>query len=335
MRDEIWIIGESDDGQLVRTSAGVATLGCALAKQAGLAPVGILVGDGIADASRAFATYVPRVLGVELPLQADWADPTDIAAVIAALAEERAPAYLLVPATPWGRALAGSLAARLDWGIITSAHAVTWEDGPIVETVAFSSETRIESRFVTDHGIITVQPNTVLPAALAAPGAIDHVQLDAGAERSPIRRVERHRVPTLARVPAQASLEAARVVVVGGAGVRDAEGWALVEQLAAALRGAVGASRPPVDRGVVPLSIQVGHTGKTIRPDLYVALGISGEILHRVGMRAARTVMAVNLDPDAPFRAHADLFVVADLHVFVPALLAEIESRTPTSSETP
>jgi electron transfer flavoprotein alpha subunit len=323
MSGEIWIIGESDEGQLGQSTPGVATLGCALAGQAGRVPVGVLVGDGIAEASQAFAAYVPRVLSRELPPQADWVDPTDVAAVIAALVQQRAPAYLLVPGTPSGRVLAGSLAARLGWGIITSAQAVTWAEGPLVETVVFRSETRIDSRFATDHGIITVQPNTIRPAELAAPGAVEHVEVDIAAIRSPIRRVERSRAPAQARIPAQASLEGARVVVAGGAGVGSAEAWPVVEQLAAALRGAVGASRPPVDKGWVPLSIQIGQTGKTIRPDLYVALGISGEILHRVGMRAARTVVAVSLDPDAPFRAHSDLFVVADLHELVPALLAE------------
>jgi electron transfer flavoprotein alpha subunit len=322
MSGEIWVIGESSEGQLAASTPGIATLGCEIAAEAGLVPVGVLVGDDVTGTGEALAAYLPRVLAGQLPPHGDWLDPSDAAAVIASLVLARSPAYLLVAGTPSGRALAGCLAARLGWGIITSAQGLSWNDGLVVDTVAFKSETRIRSRFAAEHGIVTVQPNTVRPAALAAPGSVERIAVDGGGERSAVRRVERN------RVPAQPSVEAARVVVAGGAGVGSAEAWPVVEQLAAALQGAVGASRPAVDRGWVPLSIQIGQTGKTIRPDLYVALGISGEVQHRVGMRAARTVVAVNLDPDAPIRSHSDLFVVADLHELVPALVAEIGNRT-------
>jgi electron transfer flavoprotein alpha subunit len=264
------------------------------------------------------------VLCVELPGGEGWIDPADVAGAIGTLVRQRGPAYLMAPATPWGRMIAGSLAARLGWGILTGAQTVTWQDGPVVETSVFRSETRVRSRFAGPHGIITVQPNAVAPRS-AGTGLIEHILADRGrAGRPPTRRVTRSRVAPEPGLPARVPLESARVVVAGGAGVGSAAAWSQVEELASALHGAVGASRPPVDMGWAPLILQIGQTGKSIRPDLYIALGISGEILHRVGMRAARTVVAVDSNPDTPMRAHADLFVVADLNEFLPALLAEL-----------
>ena len=327
MKGEVWVVGETDRGSLAESTPGVATLGSAVAGQAGLIPVGILVGDGIAEAE-ALAAYVPHVLKVGLPPHGDWVDPADAAAAIAHLARQRGPAYLLVPGTPWGRSVAGSLAARLGWGVISNAQRITWDDGPVIETIVFRSETRVQSRFAAEHGIVTVQPNVTPPVKLGGPGAFEQVEIRlVHEERSQVRRVERSTVATQPLAAVRPALEGSRVVVAGGAGVGSADAWRVVEQLADALGGAVGASRPPVDLGWAPPGCQVGQSGKTIRPDLYVALGVSGEILHRMGMRAARTVVAVSLDPDAPFRAHADLFVVADLHELVPALLAEIDAR--------
>jgi electron transfer flavoprotein alpha subunit len=320
----VWVIGELDEGRLAPTTPGVATLGCHLAEQARMGAVGVLVGENLRDAGRAFAAFMPSVLCVELPGDEGWVDPADVAAAICALVEHRDPAYLVAPATPWGRTVAGSLAARLGWGILTGAQAVTWDEGPIVQTSVFRSETRVRSRFAGPHGIITVQPNITAPAP-AHSGVVEHVLGDRGrAARSPTRRIARSRVAPEAGLPAPVPLESARVVVAGGAGVGSAAAWQQIEELAAALHGTVGASRPAVDRGWAPLAMQIGQTGKSIRPDLYIALGISGEILHRVGMRAARTVVAVDINPDAPIRSHADLFVLADLSEFVPALLAEL-----------
>lgn len=324
MSGDIWIIGEVDDDRLQPSSPGIATLGRAFAERAGRDAVGVIVGGSTESASAELATYLPRVLWASVPEQDGWLDPAAASGILAALVEARKPDLVVVPATPAGRALAGALAARLQWGVLANAVDLEWADGPLVHTVVFRTDLHVRSAFTGARGVITVQPNVVRPEAMAASGAVEVVSLDEAvlAGGSVVRRVER------VRLAAPTSVEGASVVVAGGAGVGSGGAWSIVSSLADALHGAVGASRPPVDAGWVPLSQQVGQTGKSVRPDLYVALGISGEIQHRVGMRTARTVVAINKDPDAPIRRFADLYVVGDLHEIVPQLVASIRARS-------
>jgi electron transfer flavoprotein alpha subunit len=320
----IWIIGEIDDGRLLPSSAGVATLARQFGAAAGREVVGLVAGTEPETAATELAAYVPRVLGVPVRTDDGWLTPSVVAPVIARLVAEHAPAHLLLPATPGGRELAGALVAHLGWGVLANAVDLAWDGRALVDTVIFKVDMRVRSAFTSDHGLITVQANVVAPEVLETGGAVEIVDLQRAAgsgDTTAVRIVER------VRVPAPASVEGARVVVAGGAGIGGADRWPLVESLADALHGAVGASRPPVDAGWVPFSQQVGQTGKSVRPDLYVALGISGEVQHRVGMRTARTVVAVNNDPDAPIRQFADLFVIADLHEIVPDLVASIQER--------
>ncbi|MDQ3930781.1 MAG: electron transfer flavoprotein subunit alpha/FixB family protein, partial [Chloroflexota bacterium] len=126
-------------------------------------------------------------------------------------------------------------------------------------------------------------------------------------------------------------LAGAQVIVAGGRGLGSAEKFDLVRELADALGGAVGATRAVVDMGWIPYSYQIGQTGKTVRPKLYVAVGISGEIQHKVGMQTSGTIVAINKDPNAPIFQFCDLAVVGDLHQVVPALVAEIKRRKGTA----
>jgi len=132
----------------------------------------------------------------------------------------------------------------------------------------------------------------------------------------------------VAEIGAAAPIEEAKVIVAGGRGVGGPEGFAIVEELAERLGGVVGASRAAVDAGWIPYARQIGQTGKVVKPALYVALGISGAIQHKVGMQAAETIVAVNRDPDAPLAEFADLYVVGDLFEIVPAVLAELRARS-------
>lgn len=324
MSGEIWILGEVDDDQLQPSSPGVATLGRGVADAAGREAVGVVVGESPMAASAELATFLPRVLAVSVQGQDGWLDPAQTARVLATLVEAQSPGYIVVPATHTGRVLAGALAARLQWGLLTNAVDLEWDEGPLVHTVVFKTDLRVQSAFTGDHGVITAQPNVVRPEALEVPGSVETVVVDAAdpAGSPAVRLVER------VRVPAPASVEGASVIVAGGGGVGSAEAWSLVEDLADALGAAVGSSRRAVDAGWVPFSQQIGQTGKSVRPDLYVALGISGEVQHRVGMRTARAVVAINMDPDAPIRPFSDLFVVGDLHAIVPQLAASIRARS-------
>ena len=322
MAGAVWIVAEQHDGALARISTETATLARQLGEAAGTAVVGIVVGSAPDTAGAELARFVPRVLTVEVPHAADAAEAALVASAVAELASAEPPTIILVGATPDGRDVAGMLSVILGWGVLANATQLTWDDGPLVEMSIFGGRLFTTSRFTGAHGIVTVRlgASTAEPAAsvgevLAQPGS---------AARLPIvSRLER-----VSEESAAVSIEEASVIVAGGRGVGSPEGFRIVESLAEALDGAVGASRAAVDAGWIPYSRQIGQTGKIVKPALYVALGISGAIQHKVGMQTAQTIVAINRDPDAPIAAFADLFVVGDLFEVVPALVAELRSRS-------
>jgi electron transfer flavoprotein alpha subunit len=320
----IWVIGEPNaDGSLAHISAEVATLARSLAEASGGEPVGLVVGADPAAAAGELARYLPRVMTVtdaEAGGHAWAAIAADHAAN--ALAEEP-DAVVLLGAGPDGRDVAGALAALTAYGVLVNATAVAWADGhPTVEMNVFGGKLVTTSTFTGPGGIITVRPNSVTAEAAAKAGSVEPVK-PAGEARLPRVAVGDH----VAEASAAAPIEEARIIVSGGRGIGGAEGFAMVEELAAALGGAVGATRAAVDSGWIPYAQQIGQTGKIVKPQLYLALGISGAIQHKVGMQTAGTIIAVNRDPDAPIGEFADLMVVGDLFAVVPALLAELRAR--------
>lgn len=314
MSKAVWAVGEVDGGGLVSSTPGIATLARDLG---GDEAVGLIVAADNSQAAADLARYLPHVVLARTP-EGTYVTPSALAPYIARLVRERQPSYLLIPGTPFGRELAGALSAHLQWGVLANAIDISWEKGFETRSVVFRSDVRVRSEFTADHGIVTVQPHAATQSAMDAQGTIETIDVPAAELGSQVQRTE------LVTEAAQSSVEGARVVVAGGAGVGTKEAWALVESLAAALDGAVGASRPAVDKGWAPYSQQIGQTGKTVRPDLYIALGISGEVQHRVGMRMAKTVVAIDTSLEAPFAEHADLFVNADLNEIVPPLTENV-----------
>jgi electron transfer flavoprotein alpha subunit len=169
---------------------------------------------------------------------------------------------------------------------------------------------------------VLVSAGTYIPAEGGSGTAVVSHAPAADSPQAKVRIVE-----TAAEAAAIAALEEAEIIVAGGRGVGSEAGFEALNQLAAALGGAVGASRAAADAGWVPYQLQIGQTGKVVKPALYLAVGISGAIQHRVGMQAAEHIVAINRDPDAPIGEFADLFVVGDLFEIVPRLTAEIERR--------
>ena len=240
------------------------------------------------------------------------------------LARRLSPVAVLLTSGPEGKDIAARVAVALEAGIITDAVDLEAGDGGVVATQSivagrFVATTRVER----GPAVVTVRPNSVEPSPAPATPTVETVSLSVTDAARAARVV--------ARSPKESSgrpdLTDAAVVVAGGRGVGSAEGFATVESLADALGAAVGASRTVTDVGWAPHESQIGQTGKTIAPALYVAAGISGAIQHRAGMQSSKTIVAVNKDPKAPIFAIADFGVVGDLHTVLPALTEEIGRR--------
>jgi electron transfer flavoprotein alpha subunit len=239
-----------------------------------------------------------------------------------AAVERAEPAAVLVAATPTGKDAAARLGARRGWGVL--ADVVDLDADLVATQVVFGGATVVRSRVTTGTPLLAVKPNSFPVAEVGgAPAEV----VDLGAERRSAAtdgRVTDHVVSERGGRPDVAEAE---IVVSGGRGLQDPSNFALVEALADALGAAVGASRAAVDAGWYPHQHQVGQTGKTVSPQLYVAVGISGAIQHRAGMQTSKTIVAVNKDADAPIFAIADFGVVGDLFKVVPRLTDEVTSR--------
>jgi electron transfer flavoprotein alpha subunit len=243
------------------------------------------------------------------------------ATVIAELVKQVQPAAVLLASTQEGKEIAARLAIKLDNGLLTDAVEVA-ADGTATQAV-FAGSAIVKSKVTKGLPIVTVRPNSVTPVPAAASPAVEQVTVAVSESDKLTRVVER----VAEQKGSRPELTEAGIVVSGGRGVGNADNFKLVEELADLLGGAVGASRAAVDSGYYPHQFQVGQTGKTVSPQLYVALGISGAIQHRAGMQTSKTIVAVNKDAEAPIFELADYGVVGDLFKVVPQAAEEIRKR--------
>ncbi|CAN5224071.1 electron transfer flavoprotein subunit alpha/FixB family protein [soil metagenome] len=248
------------------------------------------------------------------------ASPNAAAAALAERARSAPPEIILVGATPAGRDLAARLAAKLGWAYLSECADLR-RDGDSVVAVRSLYAGKVRATVAARVPVVaSVRANAFPLPDGAPPPAATEVRADPAREGLEFARFE----PTAGTPGSRVPLAEARVVVSGGRGLRGPENWHLVEGLADVLGAALGASRAVTDAGWRPNEEQVGQTGKTVAPDLYVALGISGAIQHLAGMSSSRVIVAVNKDPDADLLKVADYAVVADLFQFVPALTEEL-----------
>jgi electron transfer flavoprotein alpha subunit len=243
------------------------------------------------------------------------------ATVVAELVKSVQPAAVLLASTQEGKEIAGRLAVKLDNGLLTDAVAVE-ADGTATQVV-FAGSGIVKSKVTRGLPIITIRPNSVTPVVQAASPAVEQLTIAVSDTDKLTKVVER----VAEKKGSRPDLSEASIVVSGGRGVGNADNFKLVEELADLLGGAVGASRAAVDSGFYPHQFQVGQTGKTVSPQLYLALGISGAIQHRAGMQTSKTIVAVNKDPEAPIFELADYGVVGDLFKVVPQAADEIRKR--------
>ncbi|KZS60141.1 electron transfer flavoprotein subunit alpha/FixB family protein [Mycobacterium ostraviense] len=314
---EVLVLVEHAEGALKKVTSELITAARALGE-----PAAVVVGapgtaaplvDGL-KAAGAAKIYVAESDVVDQYLITPYVD------VLAALAESSAPAAVLVAATADGKEIAGRLAARIGSGLLVDVVDVK-EGGKTVHSI-FGGAFTVEAQATGDTPVISVRAGAI--EAQPASGAGEQVSVEVPAPAENATKIT-------SRQPAVAGdrpeLTEATIVVSGGRGVGSAENFGVVEALADSLGGAVGASRAAVDSGYYPGQFQVGQTGKTVSPQLYIALGISGAIQHRAGMQTSKTIVAVNKDEEAPIFEIADYGVVGDLFKVAPQLTEAIKAR--------
>jgi len=313
---EVLVVVDHVDGAVRKPTLELLTL----ARRIG-SPSAVFLGKGSEAAVALLAEYgAEKVYVVDAP-EIDTYLVVPKADALVQIAQAAAPAAILVTSSSEGKEIAARAAVRLGAGIVTDAVDVD-ANGVATQSV-FAASFVVSAKVTRGTAIITVKPNAAAPEAVAGAGAVENVAVTFS---------DLSKVPQITAVEPRAKsgrpeLTEAAIVVSGGRGVGGPEGFSVVEALADALGAAVGASRAATDAGWYPHAFQVGQTGKTVSPQLYIANGISGAIQHRAGMQTSKTIVAVNKDAEAPIFELADFGVVGDLFAVVPQLTEEVVKR--------
>jgi len=320
----VWVIGEQVDGQVVTVTLQLIGQARKLAKQLGTTVEVVLLGDNIEEQARdLFSFGADRVYLGNAPVLSQYQSEiyTDI---IVKLAREKKPDIMLIGSTHMGRELAPLTAARLQTGL--TAHCID---------LVLNKEKVLEQKIPAYGGLISIicpekRPQMatvakgvfpVLEAETGRTGELITLELDADLS-SRVRTLEIVRTK-----PDGVPLEAAKVVIAGGAGVGDANGWAEIAELAGELNAAIGSTRPAMDIGWAEPESMIGQSGKMISPDLYIGIGLSGELQHMVGISGARIMVAINNDPKSPVFEQVDFGVVDDCRQFIPLMTEKIRQH--------
>jgi electron transfer flavoprotein alpha subunit len=313
---EVLVLVEHVDGTPKKVTLELLTLARSLGE-----PSAVFVGQGYDNAKAQLAEYGAQKVYVAGDADLDSYVVAPKAEVLAQIAGSASPAAVLIASSPEGKEVAGRLAVKLDSGIITDAVGV--EDGFVAQQSIFGGAFNVKSKVGKGTPIITVRPNSTAPEPAAATPTEEQVSVSLSEAATKAKILDR----VSEKKGGRPELTEASIVVSGGRGLGGGENFALIEKLADSLGAAVGASRAATDAGWYPHQNQVGQTGKTVSPQLYVAVGISGAIQHRAGMQTSKTIVAINKDSEAPIFELVDFGVVGDLFDVVPQLTEEVDKR--------
>lgn len=321
---DVWVLLEHTDGATTKVAHQLLTGARSIASSAGGEAVAVFFGTGWATAKERISKYGPaKALVTESDDFATYVTSAHVE-TLARLIEERQPWAVLFASVPSGKEVAARVAARLQLGVLADVSGVAVEgDKPMCEYSAFGGSTLVKKTLKKGPYLICVKPNSFV--AEEAPGevaeeVVEHSISDAAKAVTVKERVQKE-------AGGRPAVESAAIVISGGRGLQDPKNFSLIEALADQLGAAVGASRAAVDAGWYPHSNQVGQTGKTVSPQLYIAVGISGAIQHRAGMQTSKTIVAINKDAEAPVFQMVDFGVVGDLFDVIPALTEEVTKR--------
>jgi electron transfer flavoprotein alpha subunit len=316
---EVLVYVDHVDGAVRKPTLELLTLARRLGE-----PIAVHLGAGADTAAPLLAEHgAVKILAADAPEFADYLVAPKVDALEAAC-QAVSPAAVLVPSSAEGKEIAARLAVRIGSGIITDAVDLdAGAEGPVATQSVFAAAFTTTSRVTKGTPVITVKPNSAAPAAAPAAGDVEQLAVTFGEQATGTKIVSR----TPRESTGRPELTEAAIVVSGGRGVNGAENFVIIESLADSLGAAVGATRAAVDADWYPHSSQVGQTGKSVSPQLYIAVGISGAIQHRAGMQTSKTIVAINKDAEAPIFDLVDYGVVGDLFEVVPQLTEEIKAR--------
>ena len=319
MADTIWIYGEVVDGTITPTTLEMLT------KAAGMSTAEVvLLGpapDGAIDLLGEFGAT--KVYQCQDPIFAEYLT-MPAATVVEDLIQEHQPAVILFASSYAGRDIAAALSASLDCGAITDVADFTLTNGTVEAKIPALGATYWNTSTLLHQGtkILLVRPRAFDPKPQPETPMIVEVPAPTDTALCKVRVKEKVTVR-----PEGPQLEGASIIVSGGRGLAAAEHFDMLRELADLLGGAVGATRAVVDSGWVPYAMQIGQTGKTVKPDLYIACGISGAVQHLAGMKDSKYIIAVNKDSEAPIFQMCDLGIVGDVFKVIPQLIEEIKKR--------
>ena len=318
MSKDVWVFIEHAQGTPKKIS--LEMLGCARRLATALAGsvVAFVPGSKVDQVAAAVGQRGADVVHTAEHALLETYTTDGYAAILADAVRAESPAVVLVGSTAQGRDLAPRVAARLGAGIVTDCATLDWREAALMATRPLYTSKAIGTVRVTGAPCIAVVLPAMYPVADADPSRRWEVrrrpvQIDGKAIRTSVREVKTVHRETIPLIEAD-------VIVSGGRGMKGPEHFVILDDLARALRAAVGSSRPPVDSGWVPHDYEIGQTGKTVSPQVYIACGISGAPQHLAGMSGSKLIVAINKDPNAPIFQIADLGVVGDLFEIIPKL---------------
>jgi electron transfer flavoprotein alpha subunit len=317
---KIWVFAEAADGKVTPTTLELLTK----ARELGDTVEAVYVG-GDADAVAGTLGEYGAAKVLSTGDIGDALPGVPVAGAIADAVAAQSPNAILFPTSYVGRDVAGRLSVKLDRTVITNNVDVAVEGSSLVTTEpVFGGSTNVKTTFSGEGPfLVLVRPKSFAPEASGGgAAAVETITVPDAGKSGGATIVNRH-----VEERSGPSLDEAAVVVAGGRGLGEAEKYEMIEQLAKDLKGAPGASRAIVDAGWVPYSYQVGQTGKVVKPDVYIAAGISGATQHMVGMKGSKTIIAINKDAEAPIFGISDLGIVGDVHKVLPALLEALKNR--------
>jgi electron transfer flavoprotein alpha subunit len=324
MAKGIWVFAEVKDGNIRKITFELLSQGKKMAEKLGEELVAVLLGSGVEGLTGRLAEYADKVYWVDDPALAQYTtDP--YATILTNLLKEHQPSIFLCGATIMGKDLSPRIATRLQTGLATDCTGLTIGDGNLLvaKRPVYAGKAFIELTCpVSRPQIASVRPNVLemLPPSGAKKGETIKVEakVDSGSLRTAVLEVVK-------AAGAKVDLTEAEIIVSGGRGMKGAENFKVLEELADVIHGTVGASRAAVDSGWREHGDQVGQTGKVVTPNLYIACGISGAIQHLAGMGSSKIIVAINKDPDAPIFQKADYGIVEDLFKVLPVFTAELK----------